>query len=372
MFEDVLDRLEASLDEVLASEQRLDVARVWRLAERMESVRVRAARQYERSERWRLDGAATPAAGLRDRCRTTYGAARQVLALARALEALPATSEALAAGEISRRHAQVIADAFTAERSEALREHEARLVGLAREVDAAQLAAAVRMLTDALDGDGGAARDARVFAQRRLHVSPTFDGAVAIDGQGEPVGGEVILTALQAEMADGHRAHDDRSTPQRRYDALVNICRRDLAERAGSTSGRRARARVSVVVDLRTLQGHACGAVADLARAEAAHAGRLSRATIERLSCDCDVSRVITDGPSAVLDVGRATRTVPPALWRALVVRDRHCRAAGCDRPPGMCEAHHVVHWARGGGTDLANLELLCWEHHRRRHGPSG
>ena len=61
------------------------------------------------------------------------------------------------------------------------------------------------------------------------------------------------------------------------------------------------------------------------------------------------------------LDVGRATRTVGPALWNALVARDRHCTAPGCTRGPADCEAHHIVHWSKGGPTNLDNLKLLCW-----------
>jgi hypothetical protein len=48
-------------------------------------------------------------------------------------------------------------------------------------------------------------------------------------------------------------------------------------------------------------------------------------------------------------------RLVMPAIWKALVVRDRHCRAPGCTRPP-MCHAHHIQHWADGGPTSLDNL----------------
>ena len=74
------------------------------------------------------------------------------------------------------------------------------------------------------------------------------------------------------------------------------------------------------------------------------------------------------DGPSQVLDVGRATRTVNTAQWNALVARDQHCTHPGCTRPPAYCDAHHIIHWTRGGPTNLANLSLLCWEHHRKQH----
>ena len=67
------------------------------------------------------------------------------------------------------------------------------------------------------------------------------------------------------------------------------------------------------------------------------------------------MSRIITRGPSEVLDVGRRTRIVPNGLRRAVEIRDRHCTAPGCDRPPDWCDVHHVEHWADGGSTDLTN-----------------
>ena len=68
----------------------------------------------------------------------------------------------------------------------------------------------------------------------------------------------------------------------------------------------------------------------------------------------------------AVLDVGRRTRSIPPAIRRALDARDRKCRFPGC--ASHWCDAHHVVHWADGGPTSLDNLLLLCRRHHRAIH----
>ena len=72
------------------------------------------------------------------------------------------------------------------------------------------------------------------------------------------------------------------------------------------------------------------------------------------------------DGDGKVLDVGRKTRTIPPAIRRALGARDHRCRFAGCDSR--RCDAHHVRHWADGGATRLDNLVLLCRRHHRAVH----
>lgn len=77
-------------------------------------------------------------------------------------------------------------------------------------------------------------------------------------------------------------------------------------------------------------------------------------------------------GRSEPLDVGRRTPVVSPAMRRAVIVRDRHCRFPGCDRPHTWCDAHHVVHWADGGPTAMLNLVLLCRRHHRMVHQPGG
>ena len=72
-------------------------------------------------------------------------------------------------------------------------------------------------------------------------------------------------------------------------------------------------------------------------------------------------------GPGGeILDVGRRTRTISPALRRALAARDGTCRFPGCQNR--RCDAHHVQHWADGGTTSLENLVLLCRHHHRVVH----
>ena len=72
------------------------------------------------------------------------------------------------------------------------------------------------------------------------------------------------------------------------------------------------------------------------------------------------------DSEGGLLDVGRKTRVIHPALRRALQHRDGSCRFPGCRQQ--RCDAHHVEHWAEGGKTELDNLLLLCRYHHRRLH----
>jgi hypothetical protein len=98
-----------------------------------------------------------------------------------------------------------------------------------------------------------------------------------------------------------------------------------------------------------------------------AHDGsHVSAETSRRLSCDAALVRVRHAAGGSILDVGRRTRTIPPALRRALEVRDRGCRFPGCESR--FCDAHHVRHWGQGGETSLSNTVLLCAVHHRLVH----
>ena len=92
----------------------------------------------------------------------------------------------------------------------------------------------------------------------------------------------------------------------------------------------------------------------------------LSQRVLRRLSCDPSITRITTRS-GLPIDVGRQTRQISIALRRALRVRDETCRHPGCAATRHL-HAHHVVHWADGGPTDLANLVLLCGAHHRLVH----
>lgn len=94
----------------------------------------------------------------------------------------------------------------------------------------------------------------------------------------------------------------------------------------------------------------------------------LGAADLRRIACDTQVIPVVMGGPSEVLDIGRAKRTITPALRRALIARDQRCVWPGCDRAPVHCDGHHIQHWLDDGPTSLANLALLCHSHHQRLH----
>jgi hypothetical protein len=94
--------------------------------------------------------------------------------------------------------------------------------------------------------------------------------------------------------------------------------------------------------------------------------GRAPRALVRRLACNSAVTRIVFGPDGAVLDVGRAQRTVSGQMRRAVIARDQHCVYPGCDQPPSRCEVHHAItHWADGGDTSVTNSALLCWFHHQ-------
>ena len=59
----------------------------------------------------------------------------------------------------------------------------------------------------------------------------------------------------------------------------------------------------------------------------------ISTRIVERLACDCNLTRVLLDSDSMVIDSGREKRIVTGSRRRALVAREKHCRWPGCDRP---------------------------------------
>jgi hypothetical protein len=93
---------------------------------------------------------------------------------------------------------------------------------------------------------------------------------------------------------------------------------------------------------------------------------RVPAGTSQRLACDASRVVVRHDADGRITEVGARTRTIPPALRRALQHRDKGCRFPGCGRPFG--QGHHIKHWAHGGPTKLSNLAMLCRRHHRAVH----
>ena len=181
-------------------------------------------------------------------------------------------------------------------------------------------------------------------------MSTAGDGCLLISGLLEPIGGAAVRTALEP-LAKPSGAHDDRNREQRYADGLVEL----------ATAGKPANIQVTATIE--TLKGLA-GATA----AEMEFSLPISSTSVQRMACDCSVTRVLLSQESVTIDVGRSKRVVSGGLSRALKARDGSCRWPGCERSASMCDGHHLVHWIDGGETNLDNLLLLSRRHHRMVH----
>ena len=121
-------------------------------------------------------------------------------------------------------------------------------------------------------------------------------------------------------------------------------------------------AQVSVLIDLDALREQTDAVGVTDAGIE------LPPEVVRALACDAELIPMMLSGPGGSADVGRRSRTVPQRLRRLLIARDRHCQWPGCHQPPSRCDAHHIIHWADGGATNLDNLVLLCHRHHHHLH----
>ena len=212
--------------------------------------------------------------------------------------------------------------------------------------------------------DAGVIDGLAQMQRRRLDYSQRRSGMIEGEFALTQSAGEAFIAALDAAMPppDGN---DDRSPAQRRHDAFEDLARGFLEGAATSDVGGE-RPHLNVIVDVDALQGIPGGL-------HETEAGRvLDVETVRQLSCDAAVARIVWKGGSEILDVGRRTRVIPPALRRAVIARDRHCTWKGCSRPPRWCDVHHIVAWADGGETALGNLRLLCRYHHTVAHGREG
>ena len=196
-------------------------------------------------------------------------------------------------------------------------------------------------------------------------------------GRFTPEQGERIMKAVDAamdEIAEERKdvsaetsAEPDPDKPmpcpveQRRADALERLAEGFLSGGEGSLHGGD-RCTLHVHTDVDTLRADGQGAESTLG-----NGGRVSAETSRRLACDCGIVPWRESGDGETLDVGRKTRSIPPAIRRALQRRDGGCRFPGCTAQR-FTDAHHVEHWADGGETRLDNLVTLCRHHHRAVH----
>jgi hypothetical protein len=347
---------------------------------------------------WEREGHRSCAHWLHFRTGIDLGAARERVRAARALVHLPETGAAMARGELSFSKVRALTRVATPE-------SEAELLPLALGCTTAQLERIVRGWKRGSDADE-ATRERELHASRFLSVFPDDEGMYLVKGRLPAEIGALLMRAIEAasdalyrkEQRVGELGHTlaedddgrvrlldpDESRAQaarRRADALGLLAERALEAGFGPgetpVSGTRAQ-RYQVVLHVHGEGGPGNGG------AHLDDGTRVSAETSRRLACDTAVVRAVPgewavhgergsprgggsgQGPVDPLHLGQRTRSISPALRRALHLRDRGCRFPGCGLR--FTDAHHIVHWAHGGETSLANTLLLCRHHHRLVH----
>jgi hypothetical protein len=239
---------------------------------------------------------------------------------------------------------------------------EAALVDRARHDDARSFALMVGLWHQSAAPDATRLEERRQHEARRLSFAETFGGMVHLDADLDPLSAETVITAVTALSGPADRdGGDGRTSPQRRVDALTEICRAFLDSGDAPISGGQ-KPHLNVIVDLDGLTG------GTVTRSEIGEGRVLGAAAREFLACDATVCGVLMAGPDEVLRMGRRARTARAAQLRALAVRDGGCVIPGCGRPPSWCDAHHLVSWIHGGHTDVDEMCLLCRPHHIMVH----
>ena len=198
------------------------------------------------------------------------------------------------------------------------------------------------------------------YERRRFDISRKANGMIEGEFSLPRLAGESLLSAVDALMPPPLE-NDQRPATQRRADALEDLARGYL-EGAETPEVGGEKPHLNIHVDIDTLQQRP-------GRLHETESGQvLSMTEVRQLACDASLSRIVWNGKSEIIDVGRKTRVIPAATRRAVIARDRHCIFPGCGRSARWSDVHHLVHWADGGRTDLSNLCLLCRYHHTLVH----
>ncbi len=349
-------------------------------------------REFDAGNGWTGDGLKSCAHWLNWKCGLSLGAARERVRVAHALPLLPITRTSFKQGRLSFSKVRAITRVATPQNEEVLLN--IAFHGTAWHVE--QAVSAWR-------------RELRLQAQKienRRHESRELrwhwddDGSLLVQGRLTPEQGAIFQQAIACGMQQIFSEQKDvpversvedqgpeilpRPHPMatRRADALVRMSENFLAgssagksttksngEPAGnlaSNSGIKAgNFVINLHTDIETLKALGTGAESTLENAGQGE-GNVPAETSRRIACDAGLVHWLANDGEA-LSIGRKSRTVPPAMRRALQQRDKSCRFPGCSCSR-FVDAHHIHHWADGGETNMNNLLLLCRTHHRLVH----
>jgi len=322
---------------------------LWAIVGRAQGALLALFPEIDRREAWRADGAQDLPHWVSMRFGISAWKASRWVAAGDALASLPRVSEALSSGALG-------LDKVVELTRFATPETESELIPWARE----RSSGAIRRRADL---ERRRERHEVVAAERDRFLRWGYsDDGTRFELEAElPADQGAIVAKALTRLSDAMPEHPDGDDPYpaeaRRADALSMLCSGAIASDPDPD-----RATLVVHTRLETLLGEP-GAP----NAEIEDGPVIAPETARRLACDARLQVVVEGDAGNPLSLGRLTRTVSPAMVRALRQRDRGCRFPGCGRRR-FTNAHHVEWWSRGGGTDLDNLVLLCGFHHRLVH----
>jgi hypothetical protein len=356
-----LSKLQAAVREFLARDDRdVDLSEYRAVIDSLDGDFSSEAREQQKAGAHLVGGNISAASWIARTCDMSITSAADRICVGTQLESLPKVAAALAAGEVGYQSVSLLCHLrdVLAEKRRLFDEDE--MLGFARQYSVFELRQICNFARHIADPDGCFDEAEENFTRRRMHVSQLPDGMYKVDGLLDPISGAAFRTALET-MAKRLGPDDERSHKQRRADATGELANHAM-DKGALPRRHSVRPHINLTTTLEGLKNELGAPPAGLELSLP-----ISNRTLERIACDCTMSRVLL-ADSMVIDVGRATRTVSAPTLRALRVRDKGCRFPGCDRQVDWTNPHHIIQWALGGPGNLPNLVLLCYYHHRLVH----
>ncbi len=302
-------------------------------------------RTFDHVGGWSRQGARTCAEWLSWRVGWDGNTAREHVRVARSLGVLPRIDDALRLGEVSYSKVRAMTRVATPQNEALLLEDAKHSTGIQLEQICRKYAALQRGLAPTPEDD----KERRRIVKRDLD-----DGMVSIHATLHPEEAELLWVALTSIAKE----HEPGTFS--RVDALLEMAEQVVR----GTSPERSPTEIVVTVPVEAL---VATTEDELAAATTSDGAVLSAQTVRRLACDAGIVVMAEDANGTCVSVGRKTRTVSGALWRAVLKRDRTCRFPGCHNRIYL-HGHHATEWAQGGETSLANVLAICGYHHRFLH----
>lgn len=351
------ERLDVMSDDVL-DKATIELGSVINAAHAQFALQVR---ELERRDIPHLDHGLTMTGWLKKYCQMTATEASGTVKTARAMTHMPTVTDNALGGSVPPRSVQLLGQARDRHKSVFV-DHEEVFGDVATYLSTRELRRAIAHWEQQVAYPQALADTTQRDKLNSLYLAEMMDGMGDIRGTLTPEVFHTVTTVINAKVNPTLLDRDDRRTPaQRRADALGDICSFYLTHNTNTVTSGGERPHVTVTVDYDTLKGQ-------LERLPEIDGTSVTPETMRRITCDAGIIPMLLGSQGEPLDVGRKTRTIPTALRRALEQRDQGCIWEGCNAPLSWCDAHHIIHWAHGGETNLTNTQLLCRTHHTATH----